>query len=337
MPRRSPHDLSQFADSDVVRTFRSARHAAGLKACTTSDVLSRSRGLRVLVLCLLGLTVVHAQPATDSPLYGPALFKAIRWRSIGPYRGGRVTAVPGVAGQPHVYYMGATGGGVWKTDDGGITWDPITDGFVKTGSVGAIAVAPSDPNVIYVGMGEACIRSNFSHGDGVYKSVDAGQHVEARRPRRLPPDRQDRRPPAEPRHRVRRRAGTSVRTEPGARPVPHARRRRDLGESAVCRRHDRRRRRRHRPVNPRNVYASFWPVYRRPWEIYSGGRRQRSVQVRGRRQHVDRVEERPAGGHEGADRPRRLADPSRSRVGDRRSEGRRRVPIGRRAAPPGSG
>src|SRR6267378_5960787 len=69
----------------------------------------------------------------------------------------------------------ATGGGVWKTDDGGITWSPITDGYVRTGSVGAIAVAPSDPSVIYVGMGEADIRSNFSHGDGVYKSIDAGK------------------------------------------------------------------------------------------------------------------------------------------------------------------
>src|SRR4029077_9688516 len=129
---------------------------------------------RVLIAFLLGLAVVHAQPAAEPHSYDTALFKALRWRSIGPYRGGRVTAVAGVPGQPHVYYMGATGGGVWKTDDGGTTWGPITDGFVKTGSVGAIAVAPSDPSVIYVGMGEACLRSNFSHGDGVYKSVDAG-------------------------------------------------------------------------------------------------------------------------------------------------------------------
>src|SRR6266581_4465305 len=130
---------------------------------------------RVLLTCLLGLSVVHAQPATDPRPYSPALFKALRWRNIGPYRGGRVTAVAGVPGQPHVYYMGATGGGVWKTDDGGITWSPITDGYVRTGSVGAIAVAPSDPSVIYVGMGEADIRSNFSHGDGVYRYLDAGK------------------------------------------------------------------------------------------------------------------------------------------------------------------
>src|ERR1039457_3897246 len=122
---------------------------------------------RAVLVFLLALTVVHAQPMPEPHSYSPALFKALRWRSIGPYRGGRVTAVSGVAGQPLVYYMGATGGGVWKTDDGGLTWRPITDGYVKTGSVGAIAIAPSDPSVVYIGMGEADLRSNFSHGDGV--------------------------------------------------------------------------------------------------------------------------------------------------------------------------
>ena len=73
------------------------------------------------------------------------------------------------------YYMGATGGGVWKTSSAGLNWEPISDGSFKTGSVGAIAVAESDANVIYVGMGEACVRGNFSHGDDVYKSVDAGK------------------------------------------------------------------------------------------------------------------------------------------------------------------
>src|SRR6185312_11105598 len=116
---------------------------------------------------VLALAVVHAQPAENTSTYSPALFKALHWRSIGPYRGGRVTAVSGVAGDSHVYYMGATGGGVWKTTDGGLTWNPITDGFVRTGSVGAIALAPSDPNVIYICMGEADLRSNLSHGDGV--------------------------------------------------------------------------------------------------------------------------------------------------------------------------
>lgn len=103
-------------------------------------------------------------------------FKAMKWRNIGPFRGGRSTAVTGVIQDPDTYYFGSTGGGVWKTVDGGHTWKNISDGFFKTGSVGAIAVSPSDPNVIYVGMGEAPIRGVMtSHGDGIYKSTDAGR------------------------------------------------------------------------------------------------------------------------------------------------------------------
>jgi len=102
-------------------------------------------------------------------------FKDLKFRLIGPNRGGRVTAVAGVPSQPNVYYFGATGGGVWKTTDGGRQWTPISDGFFTTGSVGAIGVSESDPNVIYVGMGESPIRGNVSHGDGMYKSLDAGK------------------------------------------------------------------------------------------------------------------------------------------------------------------
>src|SRR5262249_26037645 len=118
---------------------------------------------RILTVCFAMASVLAAQ-AVD-----PALFRTMRWRSIVPFRGGRVTAVGGVASQPQVYYQGATGGGVWKTADAGITWIPVSDRYFKTGSVGAIVVADSDPNVIYVGMGEACLRSNISQGDGVYK------------------------------------------------------------------------------------------------------------------------------------------------------------------------
>ncbi len=103
------------------------------------------------------------------------LIEGLGWRSIGPYRGGRVTAVAGVAGEPQVYYMGATGGGIWKTTNAGSSWSPVSDGQVKTGSVGALAVAPSDPNVVYAGMGESCIRGNVSHGDGVYRTSDGGK------------------------------------------------------------------------------------------------------------------------------------------------------------------
>jgi len=99
----------------------------------------------------------------------------MKYRSIGPYRGGRVTAVGGVAQQMHTFYMGSTGGGVFRTDDAGQTWRNLTDGQLKSGSIGAIAVAPSDPNVIYVGTGSACPRGNVSAGDGIYRSTDAGK------------------------------------------------------------------------------------------------------------------------------------------------------------------
>ena len=105
-----------------------------------------------------------------------SIFKTVKWRSIGPFRGGRSNAGCGVVGDPKTYYMGTTGGGLWKTDDMGITWRNVSDGYFKTGSVGAVAVAESDPNVVYVGMGEHAVRGVMTHsGDGVYKSTDAGK------------------------------------------------------------------------------------------------------------------------------------------------------------------
>ena len=102
-------------------------------------------------------------------------YQALRWRSIGPHRGGRSTAAAGVRTQPNVFYMGATGGGVWKTENYGITWFPVSDGQIATGSIGAIDVADSDPNVVYVGTGSEAIRSNVILGRGIYKSIDAGK------------------------------------------------------------------------------------------------------------------------------------------------------------------
>ena len=86
--------------------------------------------------------------------------KELKYRNIGPFRGGRVLAVAGITSQPNTYFFGATGGGIWKTTDSGAAWVPISDGQLKSGSVGALAVSESDPNIVYAGMGEACVRGN---------------------------------------------------------------------------------------------------------------------------------------------------------------------------------
>ncbi|MDT8319400.1 MAG: hypothetical protein RQ826_02615 [Xanthomonadales bacterium] len=117
-----------------------------------------------------------SNPALAETTGNTASYQAMKWRLVGPHRGGRVTAVAGHERQPYTYYMGATGGGVWKTTDAGQTWNNVSDGYLKTGTIGAIAVAPSDPDVVYVGTGESPIRGvTTSHGDGVYKSTDGGE------------------------------------------------------------------------------------------------------------------------------------------------------------------
>jgi len=218
--------------------------------------------LRIALLIFFPLLLV-AQPAD--------LFRDLRFRLVGPFRGGRVVAVTGVPSQPNVYYFGGVGGGIWKSTDGGGTWLPVSDGQLKTSSVGAIAVADSDPNVVYAGMGESCVRGNASNGDGVYKSVDGGktwrnvgledsQTIGAVRVHPKNPDivyvaalghlwgPNDMR-------------GVYRSTDGGANWKQVLTRGRDAG--AVDLAMD--------PGNPRVLYASFWQVRRNPYHFDSGG------------------------------------------------------------------
>jgi photosystem II stability/assembly factor-like uncharacterized protein len=127
------------------------------------------------VVFAAALSVFLVSPLKARAQVDPALFQSMSYRNIGPFRGGRVTTVTGVPGETFTFYMGATGGGVWKTTDAGTTWQNISDGYFNTTGIGAITVAPSDPNIIYVGTGESPVRGvKTSHGDGVYRSTDAG-------------------------------------------------------------------------------------------------------------------------------------------------------------------
>ncbi len=146
--------------------------------------------LIVLLVLVLSCPFTASLTAQNDEHENPKqpLFDTLSYRSIGPFRGGRSAAVTGVPGRPMTFYFGGTGGGVWRTDDGGSTWRNISDGYFG-GSIGAVAVAESDPNTIYVGGGEKSIRGNVSHGDGMWKSIDGGktwEHIGLEDSRRIP-------------------------------------------------------------------------------------------------------------------------------------------------------
>jgi len=133
---------------------------------------------RQLSFAFLGcLAIGISSPVTAQEAEGlNEKYSVVKWRNIGPFRGGRSVCASGVVGDTQTYFMGTTGGGLWKTEDAGQHWANVSDGFFKTGSVGAVAVSESDPNVVYVGMGEHAPRGVMtSHGDGVYKSTAAGK------------------------------------------------------------------------------------------------------------------------------------------------------------------
>ena len=216
---------------------------------------------------------LRAQQHAATAPYDSALFRALQWRNIGPFRGGRANAVAGVPGQPYVYYAGYTGGGVWKTDDAGHSWHNISDGFFHTSSIGAIAVAESDPNVIFVGTGEHAVRGqSSSFGDGVYKSTDAGKtwtHVGLSATRQIS---QVRIHPKNPdlvyvAAQGDRWKGTAERgiyrsTDGGATWTLVLK-----GENATSGASDLSM----DPGNPRILYAAFWDHQRLPWQVRSGG------------------------------------------------------------------
>src|SRR5256885_7402489 len=138
----------------------------------------------LLIVAVFGITLFTAAVNPHGSIYavadrvevnmapGDDLFAGLRWRNIGPFHGGRIAAVTGAIGQPGVFYIGAPAGGIWKTTSAGVTWSPIFDQFTNVDSVGAIQVAPSDPNIVYAGTGDSV---QGSLGDGMYKSVDAGK------------------------------------------------------------------------------------------------------------------------------------------------------------------
>jgi photosystem II stability/assembly factor-like uncharacterized protein len=130
---------------------------------------------RIFFICCIVLVILVLSSFVFSQIDESRLFPPLRWRNIGPKRGGRSIAVTGHKDRPFEYYFGATGGGLWKTTDGGATWYPVTDGQIRSSSIGAVAVAESNPDIVYLGMGESQLRQNVLQGDGVYRSIDGGQ------------------------------------------------------------------------------------------------------------------------------------------------------------------
>ena len=229
-------------------------------------VTQRLATLLMLLFVVLPTSDARAQSAMDA-----TLFTALTWRNIGPNRGGRSITAAGSTRRPLEYYFGATGGGLWKTSDGGTSWAPVTDGQIRSSSVGAVAVAESNPDLVYIGMGETELRGNIMQGDGMYRSTDAGttwSHIGLANTQAI--------------SRVRVDPANANRVYVAALGHPYAPNDergifrttdggtswskilfRNNGSGAVDLVID--------ANNPRVLYATMWEVYRRPWMLWSGG------------------------------------------------------------------
>ncbi|MBH15854.1 MAG: glycosyl hydrolase [Gemmatimonadetes bacterium] len=220
----------------------------------------------------IGLILLIVPPlflALDSP--PKDLFPPLEWRSIGPNRGGRSIAVAGHKNRPNEYYFGATGGGLWKTEDSGSSWNPVTDGHLGSSSIGAIAVSSSNPDMVYVGMGEGQLRANVLQGDGIYKSSDAGNtwtHIGLAETQTITRIRVH---PSDPETLYVAALGSPFSSNPhrGIFRTSNGGETwekilyQDEKSGAIDLAVD--------PNNPDILYATLWQVYRRPWKLWSGG------------------------------------------------------------------
>ncbi len=220
--------------------------------------------MRTLFMLFLAAAALFADSGLND-------LKQLKYREVGPFRGGRSVANAGVTSQPNTYYFGGTGGGVFKTTDGGLTWKPVTDGQIHTGSVGALAVSESNPSIVWAGMGEPDIRGNASPGDGVYKSTDAGKtwkHMGLEDTQqigavRIHPHNPDIVYVAALGHQFGPNDQRGIfKTTDGGRTWKQIYTRGPKA-GAVDLALD--------PVNPDMLYAGFWEVYRKPWTLESGG------------------------------------------------------------------
>ncbi len=214
---------------------------------------------------------MNAEAQNENDDTHSSMFKTLEWSNIGPKRGGRSIAVAGSSLRPNEYYFGATGGGLWKTIDGGNTWNPVTDGKINSSSVGAVAISESNPEIVYLGMGEAQLRQNVLQGDGIYKSIDGGQNWEHIGLEETQVISRIRIHPKDPN-----RVYVAALGHPfGSNADRGVYRTLDGGKSwkkilfkneqtgAIDLTMD--------PNNPDILYATLWEVYRKPWILWSGG------------------------------------------------------------------